>query len=52
VLRTYTYDTNPSDDPNYSQNALGRLTRVQYNAPAAASVLQDYDNNWITFSPR
>ena len=50
MLRTYTYDTNLSDDPAYSQNALGRLTRVQYNTPAAASVL-NYDDNWITFSP-
>src|SRR5260370_8302981 len=50
VLRTYTYDTNPSDDPNYSQNAAGRLTRVQYNAATAAPVL-NWDSNWITFSP-
>jgi YD repeat-containing protein len=36
VLRTYSFDTNPVD-ATFSQNALGRLTAVQYATLAGRS---------------
>ncbi len=41
LLRTHYYDTNPLDSTGFSQNALGRLTAVQY--PAFATNVQMND---------
>src|SRR5258708_2032721 len=53
VMRTYIYDTNPTtsgDDPNYSQHAWARLTRIQYNVPAIASPALDNNSNEVDFT--